>query len=100
MPIDPNFSSILNLDYEINTQCLPSGGLKYTELCNLLQLSAAAHAEMGGISFTDMQSFNQAWVLSRIRVEIKELPKWKDKVTVRTWINTLENSRYVRALEI
>jgi acyl-ACP thioesterase len=101
MPIDTNFSSILNLDYEINfTQCLPSGGLKYTELCNLLQLSAATHAEMGGISFTDMQSFNQAWVLSRIRVEIKELPKWKDTVTVKTWINTLENSRSVRALEI
>jgi acyl-ACP thioesterase len=35
-----------------------------------------------------------------MRVEITELPKWKDTVTVKTWINTLENSRSVRALEL
>ena len=69
-------------------------------MCNILQLTAAAHSEIGGISFSDMQEFNQAWVLSRMRVEISELPRWKDVVTVKTWINTLENSRSVRALEM
>jgi acyl-ACP thioesterase len=101
MPISPNFTSIFSKDWEINfTQCLPNGFLKYTDLCNILQLTAAAHSEVGGISFSDMQEFNQAWVLSRMRVEITELPKWKDTVTVKTWINTLENSRSVRALEL
>jgi len=101
MPIAANFTSILSKDFEINfTQCLPSGSLKYTELCNLLQLTAAEHAEMGGISFSDMQEFDQAWVLSRMRVEINALPKWKDTVTVKTWINSLENSRSVRAMEM
>ncbi|WP_395049334.1 acyl-[acyl-carrier-protein] thioesterase [Flavobacterium sp.] len=101
MPISPNFTSILSKDWEINfTQCMPNGYLKYTDLCNILQLTAAAHSEVGGISFSDMQEFNQAWVLSRMRVEITELPKWKDIVTVKTWINTLENSRSVRALEM
>ena len=101
MPIADNFTSIFNKDWEINfTQCLPNGFLKYTDLCNILQLTAAAHSEVGGISFSDMQEFNQAWVLSRMRVEISELPKWKDIVTVKTWINTLENSRSVRALEL
>ena len=101
MPISPNFTSTLSKDWEINfTQCMPNGYLKYTDLCNLLQLTAAAHSDMGGISFSDMQEFNQAWVLSRMRVEITALPKWKDIVTVKTWINTLENSRSVRALEI
>lgn len=101
MPIDPKFTSILSKDWEINfTQCTPNGYLKYTDLCNLLQLTAAAHSEVGGISFTDMQEFNQAWVLSRMRVEIIELPKWRDVVTVKTWINSLENSRSVRALEM
>lgn len=101
MSISPDFSSILSKDWEINfTQCAPNGYLKYTELCNLLQLTAAAHSEIGGISFTDMQEFNQAWVLSRMRVEIIELPKWRDTVTVKTWINSLENSRSVRALEM
>jgi medium-chain acyl-[acyl-carrier-protein] hydrolase len=101
MPISPNFTSILSKDWEINfTQCTPNGYLKYTDLCNLLQLTAAAHSELGGISFTDMQEFNQAWVLSRMRVEITELPKWRDVVTIKTWINSLENSRSVRALEM
>lgn len=101
MPIDPNFTSVLSKNWEINfTQCTPNGYLKYTDLCNLLQLTAAAHSEVGGISFSDMQEFNQAWVLSRMRVEITELPKWRDVVTVKTWINSLENSRSVRALEM
>lgn len=101
MPISPDFTSIFSKDWEINfSQCLPNGSLKYTDLCNILQLTAAAHSEVGGISFSDMQEFNQAWVLSRMRVEITELPKWKDVVTVKTWINTLENSRSVRALEL
>ena len=101
MPIAPNFSSILSKDWEINfTQCAPNGYLKYTDLCNILQLTAAAHSEIGGISFLDMQEFNQAWVLSRMRVEIDALPKWGDIVTVKTWINSLEKSRSVRALEM
>ncbi|WP_348797290.1 acyl-[acyl-carrier-protein] thioesterase [Flavobacterium adhaerens] len=101
MPISPNFTSVLSKDWEINfTQCNPNGYLKYTELCNLLQLTAAAHSEVGGISFTDMQEFDQAWVMSRMRIEISDLPKWRDVVTVKTWINSLENSRSVRALEM
>ncbi|WP_396157261.1 acyl-[acyl-carrier-protein] thioesterase [Flavobacterium sp.] len=101
MPISKDFTSILTLDWEINfLQCYPNGYLKYTELCNILQLTAAVHAEMGGISFTDMQVHHQAWVLSRMRVEIKRLPKWRESVTVKTWINSLENSRSIRCLEL
>ena len=101
MPISTSFSSVFSKDWEINfTQCTPNGYLKHTDLCNLLQLTAAAHSELGGISFSDMQKFNQAWVLSRMSVEVSELPKWKDTVTIKTWINTLENSRSVRALEV
>jgi hypothetical protein len=36
--------------------------------------SSITHSDMGGISFSDMQEFNQAWVLSKMRVEITELP--------------------------
>ena len=101
MPIASNFTSIYSKDWEINfTQCSPNGYLKYTDLCHLLQMTAACHSEIGGISFSDMQEFNQAWVLSRMRVEIIELPKWKDIVTIKTWIKTLDNSRSVRALEV
>jgi acyl-ACP thioesterase len=101
MPISKEFTSILTKDWEITfLQCYPNGYLKYTDLCNLLQLTAGVHAELGGISFSDMQEHNQAWVLSRMRVEIKRLPKWRDVITVKTWINSLENSRSIRCLEL
>lgn len=101
MPISIDFTSILTKDWEITfLQCYPNGYLKYTDLCNILQLTAGVHAELGGISFSDMQVHHQAWVLSRMRVEIKRLPKWRDVVTVKTWINSLENSRSIRCLEL
>ena len=101
MPISKDFTSILTKDWEINfLQCYPNGYLKHTDLCNILQLTAGVHAELGGISFSDMQVHQQAWVLSRMRVEIKRLPKWRDVITVKTWINALENSRSIRCLEL
>jgi len=101
MPIAPTFTSILTHEWTVNfLQCYPNGYLKHTELCNILQLTAAVHAEQGGISFTDMQVHDQAWVLSRMRVEIMDLPKWRDVVVVKTWINSLENSRSIRCMEV
>lgn len=101
MPISDKFTSVYSHDWEINfLQCTPNGLLKHTELCNLLQLTAGYHAELGGLSFTDMQQHDQAWVLSRMRVEIEELPKWRDVVTVKTWIYDLQGSRSIRALEM
>lgn len=101
MPISPDFTSRLQKEWKITfLQCYPNGYLKYTDLCNILQLTAALHSEIGGISFRDMQVYHQAWVLSKMRVEIHRLPKWKDKITVKTWVNSLENSRSIRCLEI
>lgn len=101
MPVSSNFTSEFSKDWEINfVQCYPNGQLKHTELCNLLQLTAGFHAELGGLSFSDMQEFHQAWVLSRMRVEVTDLPKWREVVTVRTWIVEMKDSRSVRALEL
>lgn len=101
MPISADFTSIYSHEWEINfTQCAPNGYLKYVDLCNLLQLTAAEHSILGGLSFNDMQVFNQAWVLSRIRIEIKSLPKWQDKVVVKTWIESLQGSSSVRNIEM
>ncbi len=101
MPISENFTSIYSHEWEINfTQCAPNGFLKYVDLCNLLQLTAAEHSIHGGLSFNDMQEHHQAWVLSRIRVEILELPKWQDKVVVKTWIESLEGNKSIRNIEM
>ncbi|ESU20439.1 acyl-ACP thioesterase [Flavobacterium enshiense DK69] len=74
--------------------------MKYVDLCNLLQLTAAEHSILGGLSFNDMQQHHQAWVLSRIRIEIEALPKWQDNVSIKTWIENLEGSRSIRNIEM
>ena len=99
MPISSDFKSVHFKDFRVNfSQVMPNGFLKITELCNYLQLAAAEHSELGGISFLDMQMHNQAWVLSKMRLEIKKLPRWKDCVVVKTWIINLENSRSLRGM--
>lgn len=101
MPIAPDFSSVYEHRWEVHfTQCTPDQRLRYTELCNFLQLTAGFHAEKGGISFRDMQESDQAWVMSRMRLEIGDLPVWGEAITIRTWIVSLENSRSVRAMEV
>ena len=101
MPIAPNFTSLFEEKHKITfLNCTPNGYLKLTDLCNFFQLTAGTHAELGGISYADMQKHHQAWVLSRMRVEITELPKWQDEVGVKTWIKSLENSRSIRCLEL
>jgi acyl-ACP thioesterase len=101
MPISSNFTSVYTHDFEIGFQhCYPNGFLKHTEICNLFQIVAGIHADLGGISYLDMQQHHQAWVLSRMRIEISKLPKWKDVITIKTWIKTLENSRSIRCLEM
>lgn len=101
MPVSPDFTSVYSHEWEINfTQCAPNGFLKYVDLCNLLQLTAAEHSILGGLSFNDMQAFDQAWVLSRIRIEVGSLPKWQDKVVVKTWIESLQGSSSIRNIEM
>lgn len=101
MPVSAKFSSVYSHDWDINfTMCGPNGYLNYVNLCNLLQLTAAEHSIVGGLSFNDMQKHDQAWVLGRIRVEIAELPKWQDKVVMKTWIENLQGAHSTRNIEM
>ncbi len=101
MPIAINFTSVFEQEFEINfSQCYPNGKLKHTELCDLLQQTAAKHAEIGGISFSDMQEFDQAWVMTKLRIEIEELPKCNETIVIKTWIKSMENSKSIRAMEV
>jgi len=101
MAIAKNFQSIFALNWEINfTQCAANGKLKYTDMNNLFQLTASAHSDSGGMSFSEMQKNNQAWVLSRMRIEIDEVPKCDDVVTVVTWIEYLDKGQSIRNIEM
>lgn len=102
MPIYNQFTSIHQQSYEIDFfACSPSGHLKWVDLCKLIQSVSADHSVLGGISFWDLKKHNQAWVLSKFRIEKKaELPQWQDKITISTWIERLDGVRSIRNFEV
>ncbi|WHT39664.1 thioesterase [Myroides sp. mNGS23_01] len=102
MPISDQFTSIHQQSYEIDFfACSPSGHLKWVDLCRLIQRVSADHSVLGGISFWDLKTHNQAWVLSKFRIEKKaELPQWQDKITISTWIERLDGVRSIRNFEV
>ena len=92
---------IYSATYQLNfTQCYSNGLLKYSELSNLLQLTAAEHAEIMGFGYKTMVHNNQAWVLSRVRIEIAELPKFLQEITIHTWIEDFMGNRSIRNFEV
>lgn len=102
MPISDQFTSIHKQSFEIDFfACSPSGHLKWVDLCKLIQSVSADHSVIGGISFWDLKTHNQAWVLSKFRIEKKaELPQWQDKITITTWIERLDGVRSIRNFEV
>lgn len=95
MPIHSDFQSIYSENHQIQfVQCYPNKKIKYNEICNLFQMTASNHADKGGISFTDMQQYHQAWVMTKMRIEIYDLPEWNETVEVRTWIANMESQKH------
>lgn len=65
--------------------CRPDGFLKPNALMQYLQEAAARHAEQLGVGLADLERRDGFWVLANLRVEMADIPRWRDAVTVRTW---------------
>ena len=92
---------IFQMDYWMNfTQCYPNGQIKFSELNNLLQLTASEHAENIGFGYRTMLKAKQSWVLSRMLIEVDSLPRYMEKITIRTWIQEFTGSRTLRNFEV
>ena len=101
MPLSVNFKSILDKTWEVYfSQCYPNGALKLPELTNILQLTAAAHADLAGVGFDDLSQYDLSWVMNRMRIEIDELPTYSQDVEVKTWIEELKGFKSVRNFEV
>ncbi len=61
------------------------GFLKPTMILNLCQESAYMHSSQRGFGYHNLLEQGVAWVLSRAKAEIKRLPQWGEKITIRTW---------------
>lgn len=92
---------IFEMEYWMNfTQCYPNGQIKYSELNNLLQLTASEHAEQIGFGYRRMLQAKQSWVLSRMLIEVDSLPRYMEQIHIRTWIQEFTGSRTLRNFEV
>lgn len=101
MAISPLFTSVFDEIHEVDfAECDASGFLSIPSLCQIAQKTATKHSILGGISFQDLQEIKQAWVLNKMRLELRELPKWQDRIHIKTWIESLDGVRSIRNFEI
>jgi acyl-ACP thioesterase len=62
-----------------------SDSMTLDAVLDFFQEAAISHAENLGVGREAMASSNQAWILSRMSVEIKRRPKYGETVRVSTW---------------
>lgn len=55
-------------------------------LSGLLQEAAGEHAITLGFGYEDMIIHNWVWVLSRLKIKVFRLPRWREKIVLRTWV--------------
>jgi len=88
-------------EWKLNfTQCYSNGKLKYSELNNILQVTASEHAERIGFGYKQMWRVRQSWVLSRMLIEVDELPAYTQEIKIRTWIQDFTGSKSTRNFEL
>ncbi|MFC2080227.1 acyl-[acyl-carrier-protein] thioesterase [Bacteroidota bacterium] len=74
------------LSYHIN----PRGKARFTSISNFLQETAYRHASSLGFGYHDLLKVNKAWILSRMRIRMNEVPNWDDELTIETWPSGVE----------
>jgi medium-chain acyl-[acyl-carrier-protein] hydrolase len=61
------------------------GNLSLYSLFNRFQEIAGIHATYLDVGYEMLRKTNLAWVLSRIKVQIYSMPRWRDTVRLTTW---------------
>lgn len=101
MPLSKDFKSIHFKIWETYfSQAYPNGRLKFPELANILQLTAAEHADLGGVGFSDLSQHDLSWVMNRMRIEVEEMPSFGKPLEIKTWIEELKGFKSIRNFEV
>ncbi|MFV0291170.1 MAG: acyl-[acyl-carrier-protein] thioesterase [Mangrovibacterium sp.] len=61
------------------------GEAKVSALIFIMLEAAWAHATKLDWGYENLKNNQMFWALSRIRIEIKQLPRWQDRVILETW---------------
>lgn len=59
--------------------------LKPAAFLNMAQEAANHHADYLGVGYDTLEETKQAWVMSRMRVIFERLPRWRERVNLKSW---------------
>jgi acyl-ACP thioesterase len=54
-------------------------------ILNFAQEAASNHADSLKLGIEDLESMDRFWVLSRIRIDVADFPRWGDLIVLHTW---------------
>ncbi|MBC8343060.1 MAG: hypothetical protein H8E61_03665 [Bacteroidetes bacterium] len=54
-------------------------------ISDMLMEMAWFHAGRLGFGFEDLENQDYLWILSRLKIDVNSYPKWRDRITARTW---------------
>ncbi|MBP5493066.1 MAG: hypothetical protein J6Y08_09495 [Clostridiales bacterium] len=74
--------------------------LHYHALFAMLQEAACLDAEHHGFGSHDMDTFEACWLLLRMKVHMDKVPKWQDRIYIRTWSRGFQKVLFNRDFDI
>ncbi len=80
----------VDTEYELNMQ----------SIAEFLQEASINHADKAGFGYEDMQKVGLFWILTRVKVVVHKIPKWRDTINVETWVVNKERFFTRRDFEI
>ncbi|MBE6310251.1 MAG: acyl-[acyl-carrier-protein] thioesterase [Bacteroidales bacterium] len=67
-------------------ECTPQKEMPLPLLVSRLIEVATEHANIWGVGYAKLKELNQAWVLSRVTIEMTGYPRVNESYTIRTWV--------------
>lgn len=67
-------------------ECTPQKEMPLPLLVSRLIEVATEHANIWGVGYANIIEDNQAWVLSRVTIEMEDFPRVNEHYTIQTWV--------------
>ncbi len=61
----------------------------FVTIGNLFQEVAGNHAIYRKLGYFDLKEQNMMWVLNRLKIQMVRFPKWRETMTIKTWVSEM-----------
>tara|TARA_B100000575_G_scaffold294657_1_gene312751 strand:- start:6832 stop:7572 length:741 start_codon:yes stop_codon:yes gene_type:complete len=82
------------------SETAPNERIHLSALARLFQEVAGNNAKKLSFDIKDIQNQNISWILHRLQIQIKRLPKWRENIEIRTWPALGDSLKAIRNYEV